>query len=141
MTWDMKVLNKYHHLDTFQEKVDIMEHQVNIFIDMFDPLFKKGLPLFWEENGAMMTQKEYHEILIECRLDHANCTDMNQSLSGEFEIFFTFKEACVHIKNYSYEDHIELHVLENEFSTLEMPSLDQWNTVEKFRRTKYSLHT
>ena len=75
---------------------------------------------------------------------------MNQSLSGktivdkladDFEIFFAFKEACVHIKNYSYRDHIELHVLEKEFSTLEMPSLDQWNTLENFKRTKYSLHT
>ena len=43
-----KVVNKYHHLDTVQDKDGIMAHQVNIFIDMFDPLFKKGLPLFSE---------------------------------------------------------------------------------------------
>ena len=48
MTWARKVVNKYHHLDIVQNKVDIMVHQVNIFIDMFDPLFKKGLPFFWE---------------------------------------------------------------------------------------------
>ena len=56
----------------------------------------------------MLTQKEYHEKLIECRLDHTNFADMNQSLSGktivdkledEFEIFFAFKEACAHLKN------------------------------------------
>ena len=41
MTQAKKVVNKYHHLDTVQANVDIMEHQVNIFIDMFDPLFKK----------------------------------------------------------------------------------------------------
>ena len=76
-----------------------MDHQVNIFIDMFDPLLKKELPLFWEEKGAIMTQKEYHEKLIEYRLDHINFTDTNQSLYGkmivdklanEFEIFFFF---------------------------------------------------
>ena len=62
-----------------------------------------------------MTQKEYQDKLIQCRLDHTNFIDMNQSLSGkmivdklidEFKIFFTFKEACAHLKNYSYKDHI-----------------------------------
>ena len=93
-------MNKYHHLDTVQDKVDIMAHQVNIFIDMFDALFMKRIPLFWGEKGAMLTQKEYHEKMIECILDHSNFIDMNHSLSGrtivdkladEFEIFFTFK--------------------------------------------------
>ena len=46
---------------------------------------------------------------------------MNQSLSGrvivdklanEFEILFSFEEACAHLQIYSYKDHIELHVLE-----------------------------
>ena len=45
--WDRKVINKYHHLDIVQEKVDILAHQVRWFIDMFDPLFKKELPFFW----------------------------------------------------------------------------------------------
>ena len=117
---------------------------------MFDPLFKKGLPFFWEEKGAMLTQKEYHEKLIEYILDHVNLTVMNQSLAGriivdklanEFEIFFTFKEACAHLQNYSYRDHIELRTLAKEMSTLEVPSLGQWKTIEKFGRTKYTLHT
>ena len=37
MTWSRKVVIKYHHLDIVQAKVDIMAHQVKIFIDMFDP--------------------------------------------------------------------------------------------------------
>ena len=127
-----------------------MAHQLNLFRDMFDPLFKKGLPFFWEEKGAMLTQKEYHEKLIECILDHTNFADMNQSLSrriifdnlaNEFEIFFALKEVCSHLLNYSYRDHIELCVIAKEMSTLELPPPDQWKIVEKFRRTKYMLHT
>ena len=76
-------MNKYHHLDTVQAKIDIMTHQLNLFRDMFDPLFKKGIPFFWEEKGTMMTQKEYQEMLIPCRLDHTNFVDMNQSLFGK----------------------------------------------------------
>ena len=48
ITWARKVVNKYYHLDIVQEKIDYMEHQMKLFRDMFDPLFKKGLPLFWK---------------------------------------------------------------------------------------------
>ena len=43
ITWARKVVNKYQHLDIVQDKINIMAHQLNIFRDMFDPLFKKGL--------------------------------------------------------------------------------------------------
>ena len=96
-----------------------------------------------------MTQKEYQDKLIQCRLDHTNFTDMYQSLSrkiivekliDEFEVFFDFKEACAHLKNYSYRGHIELRMLSKEISTLEFPSADKWKIVEKFRWSKYTLH-
>ena len=64
-------------MDTVQAKIDVMVHQLKLFRDMFDPLFKKGLPLFSEEKGAMHTQKEYQDKLIECRLDHVNFVDMH----------------------------------------------------------------
>ena len=48
ITQAMKVVNRYHHLDTIQAKIDIMAHQLNLFRDIFDPLFKKGIPFFWE---------------------------------------------------------------------------------------------
>ena len=94
---------------------------------MFDPLFKKGLPLFWEEKGTALAQKEYQDKLIQCRLDHTIFFDMDQSLSGkmivdklrdEFEMFFALKEACEHLQNYSYTDHVEFCVLSKEMSTL-----------------------
>ena len=54
----------------------------------------------------MMTQKEYQDKLIQCRLDHTNFVDMHQSLSektivdkleDKFEMLFSFKEACAHL--------------------------------------------
>ena len=149
MTWASKFINKYHHLDIVQEKVDILTHQVKLFIDMFDPLFKKGIPFFWKQKGSMLTKDEYYEKWITYRHDHANFADMNQSLSGklivdqladEFEILFSFKKSCAHLQSYSYKDHIELCVLAKEMSTLELPSPDQWKIVERFKRTKYTLH-
>ena len=69
----------------------------------------------------MLSQTEYYEKMIACRLEHTNFADMNQSLSGrlivdqladEFEILFSFKKSCAHLQSYSYKDHIELRVLE-----------------------------
>ena len=68
--WERKVVNKYHHLETVQAKIDVMHHQIKEFIEFFNPLFKKGLPFFWEEKGGMWSQKEYNERLINCRLYH-----------------------------------------------------------------------
>ena len=50
-----KVVNKHHHLDTVEAKIGIMAHQLKLFRDMFDPLFKKGLAFFWEEKVSMLT--------------------------------------------------------------------------------------
>ena len=77
------MVKKHQHLDTVQDKIDIMAHQLKLFRDMFDHLFKKGLPLFWEEKGGIPIQKEYQDNLIDCRLDHTNFANMQQSLYGK----------------------------------------------------------
>ena len=59
ITQARKDVNKHQHLDIVQAKIDIMTHQVKLFMDMFDPLFKKGLPFFWEDKDNMLSQKEY----------------------------------------------------------------------------------
>ena len=46
ITWARKVFGKHQHLALIQENIDIMHHQVKLFIDLFTPLFKKGIPLF-----------------------------------------------------------------------------------------------
>ena len=106
-----------------------MEH----FIEYFDQLFKKGLPFFWQEKGAMLTKNAYYENLIVRRKEHLKFADMTSSLTGriivdmlanEFEILFSFKEACVHLHSFSYHDHFELCVLAKDMCTLELPSPD-----------------
>ena len=76
ITWARKVVNHHHHLDTIEAKIGIMEHEVKYFIEMFDPLVKMGLPFVWEERGGILTQKEYHDRLIQCKPDHSKFTDM-----------------------------------------------------------------
>ena len=97
----------------------------------------------------MLTKKENQDKLIECRLDHTNFVDMHQALSGktivdkledEFKMFFAFKEAYACLQNYSCRDHVDFHVLSKEMFTLDLPSIDQWKTMEKYGRSKYTLH-
>ena len=46
ITWARKVVNKYHHLETVEAKIDIMHHQIKEFIELFNPLFIRGIPFF-----------------------------------------------------------------------------------------------
>ena len=119
-----------------------------MFIGLFTPLFKMGLPSFWEENGKIIYQVEYHAQLVKCRLDHRNFEDMQHYLYGktiveklslDFEIFYTFRGTCTQLATISYMDHVKLRVVEKEMAILELPTIDQWKTVKKFGKTKYML--
>ena len=96
-----------------------MQHQVNMFIELFTPLFKKGLNLFWEESGKMFSQAEYHAQFLRCRLDHKKFEDQ--------------------LPKISYVDHVELRVLEKEMANLELPIVNQLKTIEKYGKTKYRM--
>ena len=89
-----------------------MNHQIKEFIELFNPLFKRGLPLFWEEKRGMWSQKEYNDKLISSKLDHGHFDDMHhQSLYGkividklvrDFEVMFNFKATCTKLPYFSY---------------------------------------
>ena len=115
---------------------------------MFNPLFKRGLPLFWEEKGGKWSQKDYNDRLINCRSDHRKFDDMQQSLSGkivvdklagDFGLLFYFKATCAKLADFSYVDNLHLRVLVKEMVNLDFPTIDQWKTVEQFGKNKYKL--
>ena len=64
ITWERKIVGKHKHLDTVHNKINITQHQVKMFIGLFTPLFKMGLPSFWEESGKLLSQVEYHAQLV-----------------------------------------------------------------------------
>ena len=97
-----------------------------------------------------MTQKEYRDRIIQCRSDHSKSADMQQSLAGntivdkmadDFELVFTFRATCVKLSYFSYRGHMELQVLEKEVASMYFPTADQLRAVEKFGRSKYTLHS
>ena len=62
-----------------------------------------------------------------------------EKLSVDFEIIDAFRATCAHLLAISYANHVELRVLAKEMDTLELPTVDQWKTIEKFGNTKYML--
>ena len=53
--WARRVVNKHCHLNMVEAKWNFMHKQVNEFPSLFNPLVKRGLPLFWEEKGLMLS--------------------------------------------------------------------------------------
>ena len=76
--------------------------------------------------------------------------DMQQSLERKsivdnmednFELVFTFRATCTKFLVFLCRDHVKLWVLEKEVAPINLPTSYQWREVEKFGRSKYTLHT
>ena len=63
-----------------------------------------------------------------------------EKLAMEFELVNTFRTIRAQLPPISYVEHVELRVLEKEMESLELPSRDQWKSIEKFGKMKYKLH-
>ena len=75
-----KVVAKHRMLEIVRAKIEAIEHKVLKVIKLFKPLVIKVLPFFWEEKGPLLSQKEYREYLVHCRLDNSKFGYMQQSL-------------------------------------------------------------
>ena len=82
-------------------------------------------------------------------MDRKKFEEMQQSLAGktivdkldeDFDILHTYRATCAQLSEISYKDHVELRVLAKEMDNMELPTVDQWKTVEKYGKTKYMLH-
>ena len=66
-----KVIAKHRMLDTTLTKIDIIDHKVKEVIKLFKPLVDRGVPLFWEENGPLLSQNDYLGKLVSCRSENS----------------------------------------------------------------------
>ena len=78
-----KFVGKHQHIEILKAKAYIMLHQVTYFKGLFVELFQKGLPPFWDEDGKLISQSDYQDLLVRSMLDHKNFEDMTQSLFGK----------------------------------------------------------
>jgi hypothetical protein len=143
--WAKRIINKHQQVKITQFGIDILSNQLRLFKEAFDPLFKKGLPIFWEENGTMLSNEEYKFKLWDCRVNQEDFARMDQPLTGQivaekltrdFELASMFRGARTLHVGYSYREHTELRVLITELATLDLPSTDQCKSIEKYGKAR-----
>ena len=147
-SWARKLIGKYRMLDSVQAKVDIIIHKIKEVADLFNPIVNRGIPFFWEEKGPVLSQQEYLDKLVKCRLDHNKFEDMQHALSGkivfdkltgEFELLFDFEVTCTKVPDLSYIDNMELRVLEHEIVIVDLLNSEHWRSIQQYGSTKFKL--
>jgi hypothetical protein len=58
--WVRRVIAKHNLLRLVQTKVTLLEWSVQEFKDLFQDLFIKGIPPFWDGRGKLYVQEEYN---------------------------------------------------------------------------------
>jgi hypothetical protein len=73
-----------------------MEKSVQDFKDLFEELFIKGIPSFWDGKEKLHEHEAYNALLTQARVDHSRFEDLDEVLKGatvveklaiDFEIF------------------------------------------------------
>ena len=98
----------------------------------------------------MFSQEHYHSLLVQNRMDHSKFDDLEKGLTGkaivdklteDFKILQKFLLFRKGLPKVSYEAYMELEVAIQEMMECDTPSSEQWKAMERFRKTKYILHS
>jgi hypothetical protein len=131
----------------FKPKSIQMEQSIQEFKDMFEQLFIKGLPPFWDGKGKLYDQEEYNSLLSQCRMDHSKFEGLEENLKGpnlveylttDFEILNQFKTVKIGLPTMTYATCIDLEILIKEMMDYEIPSDLQWKEIVRLGKTKCS---
>ena len=96
-----------------------------------------------------MSQKEYKECLVHCRLDHNKFGYMQQALLGkvifdklanDFELWFDFKATCSKVPRASYPEAMELKAQAYDMVVVPLPGPDAWRIIYQYGSTKLKAH-
>ena len=118
--WAKKFVKKHNILSKVLNKTKQMEEEVRKFKEDFKPLFEKGLPIFWDHNGKLLSNKEYNDLLTQARMDHSKFEDLEKNLKGEaivnklsddFDILAQFKMIKSNYPPLSISPCVEIHIL------------------------------
>ena len=127
-----------------------MSSQIKDFKLAFKDLFDNGLPSFWDDEGRLFFQDQYHSLLVQNHMDHSKFEDLVKGLTRkviveklieEFEILDKFLIIKKGLPVMSYEAYVNLEVLIRDMKKYNTPNVEQWKIVEKFGKTKYILHS
>ena len=129
--WARIIITKHNLSNSVQNKVAQLEKSVHDFKDLFEELFIKGLPSFWDGKGNLHEQESYNALLTQARMDHSRFKYLDEVLKGEiveemfaidFEILNKFKIIKLGLPFMSYVSCINLEILIKEMMDYDIPS-------------------
>ena len=115
------------------------------FKDLFEELFIKSLPPFWDGKGKLYDQEEYNTRLTQCSMDHSKFETMEENLKGatlvehlitDFDILNQCKAVKVGLPVMTYASCIDLEILIKEMIDYDIPSDLQWKEIVRLGKTK-----
>jgi hypothetical protein len=128
--WARRIIAKHNLLKSVTNKATQMEQTVQDFKNLFEELFIKGLPSFWDGKGKFHDQEEYNALLTHSRMDHSKFETLEEGLKGatlvdklstNFEILNQFKTIKIGLPVMSYSTCIDLEILMKEMTYYEIP--------------------
>ena len=81
--WAKKFINKHQLMKVVQDKANKMSSQIKDFRLAFEDLFDDGLPSFWDDEGRLFSQEQYHSLLVQNCMDHSKFEDLVKGLTGK----------------------------------------------------------
>ena len=99
--------------------------------------------------GPLLSEKDYKECLVNCRLDHSKFGDMQQALSGkvifdklanDFELWCDFKAMYSKVPRASYPEAMELKAQAYDMAVMPLPGPDAWRIIHQYGSVKLTPH-
>jgi hypothetical protein len=143
--WARRVIAKHNLLKSVQTKATQIEHSVQEFKYLFEELFSKGLPPFWDGKGKLYDQEEYNARLTQCRMDHFKFNTLEKNMKGstlvehlitDIEILNQFKEVNLGLPVMSYVSCIDLDIMIKKMTDYDIPFDLQWKEIIRLGKTK-----
>ena len=147
--WNNFFINKHNIVKVVQEKANQMHHQIKDFRKMFQEIFDEVLPPFWDNDGSLFSQEQYHNFVVHSRMGHSKFEYLTKGMTGkviiekltdDFEIFGRFLITHSSLPPISYTSYVELKVSIKDMMDYDILNQEKWKFVEKFRNTEYRLH-
>ena len=69
--WEKKFINKHQLMKVVQDKVNKRSSQIKDFRTAFKYLFDDCLPSFWDDEGWLFSQEQYHSLSVQNHMDHS----------------------------------------------------------------------
>lgn len=114
-----KVISKHGMLKVVQDKANGLQKKVDAFKAKFNNMFKMSLATFWNENGQLISQEAYLELISAKRNEDSKFKEMKKPLSGhiliekvndDFNLLAQFEMIIESFPHFSYTQDNELEV-------------------------------